>query len=114
MEGGHPGCGRLALDQRGVAGLHAGHVGDRVPPARPAAERYPEGPGTRLAGRRGRVRVGLAWRIHGHEPPYRLRKVIYRDYLVIMGSESLCWTGTGDSDYFPGEMGVSGQIANQP
>jgi hypothetical protein len=42
MDGGNPGAHGMALDQRGVADLDAGHVGDRIPPARLPAERYAE------------------------------------------------------------------------
>src|SRR6266700_3047210 len=65
MDRGHAGSDGLALDQRGIPDLDARHVGNRVPPARPPAERYPDGAGARLARRGDGMRIDLTRRIHG-------------------------------------------------
>jgi hypothetical protein len=57
VDGGDAGADTGALDQRDVADLDAGHVGDRVPAAGAAGERDSQGAGAGLACRGRAVRV---------------------------------------------------------
>ncbi len=57
VDAGHPRTYRAARDQRGVTDLHAGYVGDRVPPPGRPAEGDAERTGARLPRGGGLVRV---------------------------------------------------------